>query len=325
MGRNWFGVGCLSLALLGAMIPCAYAEPPVGRAWTRAFYLDNLAGDFLSFQARLSTHSIESQLDAFRREFEPTHLKALEAGPWRQGPREEFYRQGLPNLLQELAENPAMAADLRLRHRRFENAIPRLANRIQACFKPGELRLDRPFVLGLDFGSRLEEVGRLHGRNTLMFPINRKQPEQPLDIYLAAQMFRLLRADIVEARGLDFSKEIGLASYLEGAACYFANEQLPGFTDREVLGYSHAEWRRAIAQQRDLSYELLHYFNSTDPFWTGKYLSEQSLDGQTPPRAAAYVGYLAMQRLRRHHSWDEIIHWSDEEVQTMMEKALGVF
>lgn len=325
MGRNWLSVGCLSLALLGAMVPCAHAEPTVGRAWTRAFYLDNLAGDFLSFQARHASASLDEQLNAFRREFEPTHLKVLESGPWRDSQREAFYREGLANMLHELAEQPQLATGLRRRQRQFELAIPRLANRLQTCFQPGELRLDRPFVLGLDFGTRLPELGRLHGRNTLILPINRMQPELPLDIYLGTQMFRLLHADLLEGRGQALSNEIGLVAFREGAARYFANEQLPGFTDREVLGYSFGEWRLAIAQQRDLAYDLLHYFNSTDSFWTNKFLSEAPADGQTLPRAATYVGYLAVQRLRRHHSWDEIIRWKDEEVQTMLEKALGVF
>lgn len=305
-------------------MPCASADT-VGHSWTRAYYVNSLASDFLQFQAQAASLSIIQQVEAFRHDFEPQHLRELESGPWRQGNRDDFYRDGLPRVLQALSLAPATALELHKRERMFQMAIPRLASRLQTCFKPGELRLDRPFVLGLDFGAPLEEVTRYQDRNTLFLSINHLAPDEPSEIYLAAQMFRLLRCDVLTARGEEAGTGIGYAAFREGAARCFANEQVPGFTDREVLGYTHAQWRMAIAQQQDLTYELLRYFDSSEPFWVDKYLGNEPTDGLIPPRAATYVGYVGMQRLRRRYGWDEMIHWTDDEVRAHLVQALGGF
>lgn len=316
--RAW-GLGLAALLAASPLAAVAY-EAPVGRAWTRAYYLDNTASAFLRFWDTVATASPQVRLSEFRARFVPAHPDALAMGPM--GPQDAatFYRKTLPTFFAALDDGRLDL--LRARTRAAETAIPRLANRLQTVFATGSLRLDRPFVLGLGFGASQSVVALLRDRPTLMIPADGLIDEGALEVRLAADMYRLLRADIRQQARWDADPSLGQQAFEEGAARYFAYEQIPSLGARDALGYSASEWATALAQQHGLALAILRHFESSERPYLEMYGPQAEAGPARPPRSASFVGYLALERLRRLYGWDEIIRWDPDTVRERMLRVL---
>lgn len=313
------------LALLaiapGMAPPASAAEPPIGRQWTREYALINLADPFFEFWEGTADFAVPDRVASFRAYFEPKHAKLMEAGVFARLDRGRFYDHTLPAYTRGLVLDPLRLEAIKLRKIRLQQSIPLLANRLQTAFRPGELRLDRPFVLGMGFGLSETSVIRYGDRLALYVPAD-ASPPTPIEIELASGMYQLLRADL---RGQQAEVEgLGHQAFEEGAARLFAMEQLSGFSEQEALGYGDVDWRKAQRMRPELVRAVLGQFESTDLEVLARYAASGPVGIEVPPRAAAYVGLLAMQRLRRTYAWDEIIRWDAQTVHARMNQALAV-
>ncbi len=310
------------MAIAPGLTPPALAvtEPPVGRQWTREFALVDLADPFLDFWAGTAEYAVNDRVASFRAYFEPEHARLLEAGVFARVGRGTFYDHTLPAYTRSLVLDPMRVEAIKLRKIRLKQSIPLLANRLQTAFAPGELRLDRPFVLGVGFGLTETSIIRYGERLTLYVPAD-AAPAVPLELELAGGMYRLLRADL---HGPEPLSGLGYRAFEEGAARLFAVEQFSGFSAEETLGYSADDWRKAQLNRPELIQTVLSYFESTDSDVLRRYDSPHPEGLVFPPRATAYVGFLAMQRLRRTYTWDEIIRWDEATIRARMNQALAV-
>lgn len=310
----------MALAPLAAPSAHAATEPPVGRQWTRQFVLMDLTDPFLDFWAGTADYDVNQRVASFRAYFEPKHARLLEAGVFSRIDRRDFYDRALPAYARSLVLDPIRVEAIKLRKARLQHMIPLLANRLQTCFAPGELRLDRPFVLGPGFGLEESRIVRLGDALALYVSVD-AGPREPMELELASGMFRLLRADL---QGATAPEELGLRAFEEGAARCFAVEQFPGFSEPEALGYTDAEWVKAQRHRPELVHDVLMRFESSEPDVRDRYLATPSDRLEYPPKAAAYVGFLAVQRLRRTYGWDEIVRWDCDTVRARMNQVLGV-
>lgn len=310
------------MALAPAMAPPALAVPerPIGRQWTREFALLDLADPFLDFWEGTSELGISDRVASFRAYFEPEHARLLEAGLFSRVARGTFYEHTLPAYTLSLTLDPSRLAAIKRRKLRLQQGIPLLANRLQTCFAPGELRLDRPFVLGMGFGLAESSIVRLSDRLALYVPAD-SATALPLELELASDMFRLLRADL---RGQAPLAGLGYMAFEEGAARLFAVEQFPGFHELEVLDYTRDDWTKAQRHRPELVRTILARFEATEADVLARYAAATPERLDLPPRATAYVGLLAMQRLRRTYTWDEIIRWDADTIRARMNQALAV-
>jgi hypothetical protein len=323
MRRTFVAIGMAIAALFATPLP-SRADGPIGRTWDRDYFLNDVAGDFLDFWADTEGSKVDQRVRAFRDRFEPAHRKFMDAMVFSAVRREDFYARLLPAFVADLTFHPQRVDSLRRAKLLYQSAIPRLANRLQTCFAPGELSLDRPFVLGLDFGGLAERIAPLDGRQTLWIGVSPDDDGAPVDLPIATDMFKLLRQDQVARRAHHPTVGVGYTAFLDGAAAYFAAEQVEGFTDREAIGYSRSDWVDALGNQRDIVYEVLLHFESDDPTMLRRYTASDPGTKLLPPRAADFVGFQAMRRLRRSYSWDEIIHWDDDTVRARLDDALAV-
>ncbi|HEY9857361.1 MAG TPA: hypothetical protein V6D05_16580 [Stenomitos sp.] len=309
------------MAIAPGMAPPAHAaEPPVGRQWTRAFTLLDLANPFFDFWDGTTDLGVNERVASFRAYFEPKQTRLMEAGVFARIDRRTFYDTTLPAYMRSLVLDPMRVEAIKLRKVRLQHSIPLLANRLQTVFAAGELRLDRPFVLGVGFGLTEDSLVTVGDRLALYVPVD-ALTSMPMELELASGMFRLLRADL---QGTTPSEGLGYTAFEEGAARYFAVEQFSGFSEPDALGYNDAEWVKAQRQRPELVHDILGLFDSSDPDVLARYASAQPDGLDLPPRTAAYVGFLAVQRLRRTYSWDEIIRWDADTVRARMNQVLAV-
>lgn len=308
--------------MTGVMAPLAQAAPerPIGRQWTREYALLDLADPFLEFWDGTADLGVTERVASFRAYFEPKHQRLLDAGVFSRLERGTFYDHTLPAFTHGLVLDPARLDAIKRRKLRLKQVIPLLASRLQTAFAPGELRLDRPFVLGMGFGLAESRIVTLSERLALYVPAD-SATTLPLELELASDMFRLLRADL---RGKEPLEGLGHIAFEEGAARYFAVEQFPGFSQQEALDYTHDDWTKAQRNRPELVRTILARFEANDADVLARYAAALPEGLDLPPRTTAYVGFLAVQRLRRTYSWDEIIRWDADTVRARMNQVLAV-